>query len=112
MNHAVIWHGVVVEETINMIQPKIGRALRFLQVSEALDVAHVQMACDLGHLPWSRATARLQQLGQSFEEKAAIDEDGDSPDSHMRALLEGSPTLSAHARDIERATHVGRMWRG
>jgi hypothetical protein len=112
VNNAGGWFRVVVEESINVIEPCAFGSLRCLHVCNALDVPFAHEARRFRRLLGRGAELRLDELWQPLEEECVVDQDGDAPNSRTRAPEKGSvrepavairsqPVVLSHCKKIE-----------
>ena len=96
---AFVGCGVVIKETIDVVEPETFGIWVGAPMGEALHVALAQMARRVGHLFRSGAVLRFHQFGKPLKEKTAVYQDGNAPHSHITTPRKESPKLSAHAQD-------------
>jgi len=112
MVNAIVRLRVVKEEAIDVIEPSPFDILRRIRMREAEDMPLAHVTHALGDLLRSRAELWLDQFREPLEVKSAVDQDGDSPNSHTCVPEKGSPRFLLALRIVERAYSRGRMWHG
>ena len=106
MRDPVIWRSVIVEQPIDVIEPKALSILIGIYMGEPLNVTLTQVTRSIGHLLRRGTEFRPNQFWQPLKEKAAIYQYGDAPNSHLRAP-EKKPQAFCRLLIIERAYSRG-----